>query len=442
MKTNRQAFPRIFSFVPLIVILLFFSSVSGEASLAPSVVSEANVHLMGEQKVSIDRQPSCHRYRPQVAYNNDHNEYLVVWHNTWDNGDRYVYARRLDINGNPIGDPFPIHNLLNVKQVHPNVVYNGTSEVYLVVWMRDVTVSGGSTRYEIWGTILDWDASSIGTPFIIGDWSAPNSLWYPSVAWNSVHNEYLVIWDTHLEGSSANSPQNIGYRKVDADTSLGASGTITIHGEPTESDLAFNLARDEYMVVWARLTNHELEPPGIYGARLDHDANIVGADFDIFTSSYIEGRNPAIATNEQNRYYVAYQWLGTMTNGNIQLLDVFGDPVNSRELWAAFNDRDQPPDVAVSGMNSWTVAYSGRRASDEMNWIAGSLFYDLSNPNTDLINYTIFSADWNRRNVAVAGGNNGYLLVYENRSTELNSRQHIYATKIWQSGIFLPVILK
>ena len=176
---------------------------------------------------------------------------------------------------------------------------------------------------------------------------------------------------------------------------------------------------------------------------LDRYGAIVGADFDIFTSTTsLKSRNPAIATNEQNIYYVAYQWLGTMTNGNIQLLDVFGDPVNSRELWVAFNDRDQPPDVAVSGMNSWTAVHSGKRDPSEMNWISWTLFYDLTNPNTDLIDYSIFSANWNRRNVAVAGGNNGYLLVYENRSTESGSRQHIYATKVWQSGIFLPVILK
>ena len=113
-------------FLAIFSLTTFVNSDSISSSIE-TVESITGSHVFPEQRVSIPRDPPAHRYRPQVAFNYIQNEYLVVWHNTTDSGLRYPYARRLDINGKPIGEPFMLSNIVT-NQVHPFVVYNGTEE--------------------------------------------------------------------------------------------------------------------------------------------------------------------------------------------------------------------------------------------------------------------------------------------------------------------------
>ncbi|MBU0494025.1 MAG: hypothetical protein KKA73_10155 [Chloroflexi bacterium] len=62
--------------------------------------------LSTQAKISTDSPSDCHHYRAAVAYNWNHNEYLVVWHRTCDDGTRAVYARRMSTSGQPLAGPF------------------------------------------------------------------------------------------------------------------------------------------------------------------------------------------------------------------------------------------------------------------------------------------------------------------------------------------------
>ena len=52
-----------------------------------------------EVRISEPTSPEADRYKPAIAYNWIHREYLVVWHNTWPGGHRDVYARRVSESG-------------------------------------------------------------------------------------------------------------------------------------------------------------------------------------------------------------------------------------------------------------------------------------------------------------------------------------------------------
>jgi hypothetical protein len=88
------------------VVMLAASGTLPAAALAPEAKAlsggdnpdgslAATSYLGGEIQISLPTTPECDRYKPSVAYNWAHGEYLVVWHNTWPDGHRDIYARRV-----------------------------------------------------------------------------------------------------------------------------------------------------------------------------------------------------------------------------------------------------------------------------------------------------------------------------------------------------------
>ena len=68
--------------VLLIFITVFYSSTTTASSevrvthgtVDPNQSYLPSSYVLPEQKVSIDRDPDAHRYRPQVAFNDNHND--------------------------------------------------------------------------------------------------------------------------------------------------------------------------------------------------------------------------------------------------------------------------------------------------------------------------------------------------------------------------------
>ena len=284
----------------------------------PGMQPAAIPRLGPEVQISVPQYPECQRYRADVAFNWSHDEYMVVWHQTWDDGTRQVYARRMSTSGQPVAAPFRV-TTMSGNEVHPAVAYNASNDEYLLVWMYDV--SGDGTRYDIRGRIIPWNPAGGGSDvFVIGNWVHPYDMWNPSVAWGAVHNAYLVTWDAY--DAATRQPLRLGSRVVSADGAPDPSATITSADSPHHSDLIYNAARDEFLVVWVRsLTN-------IYGARLNWDGTVARSDFAIHSASTTQ-QYPAVTTNEQNRYMVAWEHQYSATDWDVLgiELNVDGDQV-------------------------------------------------------------------------------------------------------------------
>jgi len=72
---------------------------TGEQKTGWSNLASTSSRLGPEIQISQPTSPECDRYVPGVAYNSRHQEYLVLWHNTW-SGHRDIYARRVSRQGN------------------------------------------------------------------------------------------------------------------------------------------------------------------------------------------------------------------------------------------------------------------------------------------------------------------------------------------------------
>jgi hypothetical protein len=155
--------------------------------------TSARAGLLGAQmRVSLPTTPECDRYHPAVAYNWTSREYLVVRHNTWPDGHRDIYARRVTEHG-VLKSWFAVSAGPH-DRAQPAVAYNSERNEYLVVWMYNAI--GDGTTHEIWGRRVAYDGAWMGPEFQIITWPNRTS-WSPRVAHNYYDDRHLVVWSAH-----------------------------------------------------------------------------------------------------------------------------------------------------------------------------------------------------------------------------------------------------
>ena len=252
---------------------------------------------LGEE-IRLDPSPesdSGDHYHPVVAHNPVHGEYLVVWTNEWPGYQRDIYARRVSESGELL-TWFCITTGSKMRDM-PAVAYNAANGEYLVVWQH--MVSADVT--EIWGRLIAWDGSYLEPEFQIFSMTDRTS-YSPRVAWNSIRNEYLVIWYGFVPITYTDL--NIASKRVMADGSMPYGHTIvTSAGSPYNADLVYNASLDGYMVVWENGDDRV-----IYGAYLDHAGTKITppGEFAIHSSPN-EQEAPTIATDGQENYMVIWE---------------------------------------------------------------------------------------------------------------------------------------
>jgi len=279
-------------------------------------------------------------FEPAVAYNSTNNSYLVVWRGDDNSGalvnDEFeIFGQRLTADGVEVGtNDFRLSDMgpdanANFDALEPDVTYNSTDNQYLIVWRGDDdTAPLVGNELEVFGQRLGSGGVELGTnDFRISDMGADGNTAFgafePAVAYNSVGNEYFIVWrgDTDT-GTLVNNEFEIFGQRL---TNLGATtGTndFRISDMGTNGDrnfaafrpaVAYNSASNEYLVVWhgddnvAPLVDNERE---IFGQRISGAGAALGAnDFrisDMGPSGNLgfEALNAAVAYNSTNN-----QWL-------------------------------------------------------------------------------------------------------------------------------------
>jgi hypothetical protein len=247
-----------------------------------------------------------------IAYSPVTHEYLVAWKAF---GEGRVYTQRLNQDGAQVGGDDVIvagSPGLSVDDA-VDVAYNATSLEYLVVF-NAATPSSGE---EVFGQRLNLAGGEVGTddfqisemgPAGNGSFSASP----PSVAWNSVLNQYLVGWHGN-EGAPLAPTEKEVYGQL-----LAADGTAIAPDDFRISDLgpdgsteynafrpriAFDQLSNQYLVAWhgdeVGLAEDEFEIWGQYLAA--NGAEIGTNDFRISEgpdgNDSLGTNRPAIAFN-------------------------------------------------------------------------------------------------------------------------------------------------
>lgn len=245
-----------------------------------------------------------HRYNPAIAYNSLHDEYLVVWHNTWSGGNRDVYGQRVGPNGEFRGPWFAVSPAgPDVDSAEPAVAYDRLSDQYLVVWRQYSSLPPPSAPcWDIRGRLMPWDGPGTGSYIFIHSTEGATSGWSPSVANDPVRSRFVVTWDLSTAINDPFVRLGVSYRLVENNGGMSIARTASGGTDPYQNDVTYNSAADEYLVVWR---NGATE---IAGARINAASGLrVDPEFALHTPSSNLRQNPSIATDTQGLYMAAWE---------------------------------------------------------------------------------------------------------------------------------------
>ena len=418
-------------------IMLIVGGTRAQAQLSNivAVATTDRPHLGAEITISaLDNEQNL----PAVAYNWKHDEYLVVWHNTW-GGNRDIYAQRITGQGEleswfAVAPTAPLNPYPN-DRVQPSVAYDPVNDRYLVVWAYD-TVGDGS-NWDIHGIFVNWDGPIPGLhQFNICDW--PTQQWTPKVAYGRAQEEFMIVWWT----DHPSVPGYISGRRMTAadgtfPTSSGSDFTIS---DPSEvrvnPEIAYNLTRNEYLVVYDN--TQDVFATRYTGAALP----LGGGEFGIAAWPGAETQPAVAACKETNQYLVAWQndqpdiyarfidGDGALNGGPLHL---YSTSVNEILPQVACNTTgNQFLVVWQHQYSSVTGPYGIRGQFVNNDQTLGSDF-EIMAPTAGI------TAEFT--DPVVAGGNVNYLAVWEHDRPG-TAFQDIHGRLITPNVVFLPLVLR
>ncbi|MBN1262229.1 MAG: hypothetical protein JXB35_16240, partial [Anaerolineae bacterium] len=241
---------------------------------------------------------------PRVAYNEDLDEYLVVWNRERLGGSYHeVSGQRVDYDGDLLDNPHTPEDesTLNTafaiagvhsRKLYPDVTYHSGSRQYLVVWAdyRYIYTSGA----DIYGArVSATGALASQGDFVIGQTIDEEQ--YGALAADPANNQYFVVW----QGGMNIHGQRVWW------PGLLIRQNFVISTAPVSQEfpaVAFNNRDNAYLAIWY----DERDPahPAIYGQRYDAEGISQGHNF-IVTQGYVEPGTPALAYNSLDNFYVA-----------------------------------------------------------------------------------------------------------------------------------------
>lgn len=240
-----------------------------------------------------------------VAYNSQNQEYLVVWHNDRPANDD-IYGQRVSKNGTLIGPWFSIVAGAGAERYYPHVAYNSKHNEYLVVWEVGMAAIRAQ-RVSATGVLI----GSVATLMVT---AAGDEVYFPGVAYGSGSDQYLVVFVTETAaGNSTIGLVSCAYDVFICFNNSVAPLSATWHYVP---DVAYNPRRDEFLVVWREFTTSGATAKHIYGRRvsLASGLNVVGSVIQISNMSNNED-DPVVAVvprSPDGQYLVAWDVFDTV----------------------------------------------------------------------------------------------------------------------------------
>lgn len=385
-------------------------------------------------------------YRPDIAYNSKHRQFLIVWHRKRPDGCREIWARRVSATGQLLSHFNVSSGPCPQNRMQPTVAYNATDDNYLVAWMYypggPVTPSIYNPN-EIRARTVAWDGSSMGPENQVIVW-ANRSFWGPRVAWNSIYNEYMVVWGAN--NTTTGQPNDVAHAILDKDGVKVWGSIISADRTPHQVDVVYNVAKDEYFVVWRRMWT--AGDGDILGARLDGNNGFVVSPPGVISiaTSATDQKEPRVATNQQHRYVVVWSEVYDPANCcdwdiRSQELDANGALQGSYHVVAQTTDDEEVPAVTARPgavrdyMAVWQRGATAGESVRALRWGESGV------PTTGLD--VASAAFWDNVSPAVMVGGSAFLITYAaDAQGDPTVHSHIYMRRYVPYNTYLPAIVR
>jgi len=194
----------------------------------------------------------------------------------------------------------------------------------------------------------------------------------PAIAYNSLHDEFLVVWVVDREDST----YDLWARRVKPDGSMPSYFCLLSLQDILldRPSIVYNPIQDEYLVVFEHAKQSAELSYDVYGIRLSWDGEMISHMFSI-NYSVLPQQRPSLAYNsQQNQYLVAYheQQVDSRITIKLVLLDHEGVQVGNGEIPSLLNENRVEPEVVYnSAHNQYLVVYSYESMSPPISRIKG-----------------------------------------------------------------------
>lgn len=374
-------------------------------------------------------------YLPSAAYNWKHHEYLVVWHTPWIGGIRAILGARISSSGD-ILRTFVVYSDAAKDSAQPDVAYDPVNDSYLVAFVFDS--NGDGSNWDVYGSFIPWDGpSGPSLKFLIC--SYPNDQWNPKIVYARTMEEYLVVWNNIDQSGVLKA--NISLQRVNA-SSGGLGSDLTIYDDTntehrTNVDVDYNLARNEYLVVYDN-TNDILATR--FTGNLLHDFD---GEFSIAGWPAGETKPAVAACRGVSQYLVTWQSdqsdQGTINDAiYARFISGTGDLGTVKEIDDTTSPEQESDVTCNHAGDEYLVAWQTRYTNEKYG-----IWGRIVHPDTTLGSaFGIVEPNNNkdRTNVALAGGHVSYLAVWEyfrDPYQDIHGRIMISGKKT-----YLPLIVK
>ncbi len=297
----------------------------------------------------ISERPS-YKSQPAITYNHIDREFLVVWANYWDNVGWDVYAQRISRDGKLLSWFYVGDGL------YPDVAYNPVNNSYLVVYERNKIIYARRVTYQ----------GPLGAEFPVAASGYRNE--YPQVSYNKHPNyqDFMVVWEFDYQlsippiyGIQAQRVAGLPQGGPGGSELIGA--TLDVSNSPQYSgmpDIAYNLNRNEYLVVYEKGTTPNYD---VFGRRIT-GGGVLLPENPIDTSAN-QQRYPKVAAyspDHTNPYLVVFFDAWNDPSGDVRgyLVNGDGNPVLLVNIATAPGIREEYVDIASSEeMGGYTTAW-------------------------------------------------------------------------------------
>jgi hypothetical protein len=384
---------------------------------------------------------------PAVAYCSDREEYLVVWSNeqpgTYDDG---ILGQRVSKNGTLEGSVISIATGTGNERLYPDVTYNPQQGEYLVVWESRSNHPGGASivaeRVSATGQPHNWFFVAMASPT-----SPAVSHYRPAVAYASTADKYLVVW--HRDDNNG-ARKHIQGQVL---SSTGApAGSLDISMDPGGGfhrlwpDVAYCRSRNEYLVVWQQwdANNNNCD---IYARKVTGDGAPMDQPFGLPGATGQDQVAPAVAaipiSPDEAKYLIVWEDRASLNNANI-FGAVIVDLGSTRVEWAvpistALENQTNPAVVGNENADQYLVVWTHEDYVPPLAYdsIVGRVFSSEGVPLSEETSLGGFFAD----HAAMASGPIGDFLMAFDDQPLLAANQDIYG-QLWGNRLYLPLVVR
>lgn len=369
---------------------------------------------------------------PVIAYNSQRQEYLVVWYNDRPGCDD-IRAQRISASGQLAGSPFYISYGCDLDRRYPDVTYNSVHDQYLVVWEQ---YDPNTTWYSIQGRRVDGSGALLDTSDIaIRSASSLYTPKNPAVGYASFSDRYLVAW---IE-ESVTHRHVYGQVMTDFGAPDGSPFSISSGSSYWEAlDIAYNRHANRYLVVW--LDASTISGYCIEGQQVHGGGGLYQNNFHIACDGP-PVYNPVVAailtSPNDEKFMVAYQDWWDNNNINIRQLEEDGT-LSPIFVLASSTDAEINPAIAASENSQQHLVVWRRefQASGDSSILGQALTYN-GNLSGNVCEY--IGEDVNYPAVA-AGPAGDFLVVWQDQPIG-STNTNIYG-QLWGMRIYLPIVIR